>query len=135
MWLQVHASALSSALCRTYHTSGSGGWEGNCVAVAVWVHCLENLREPWPVGARCRGITRPRSLNFSAANSGSVFAHVCLRKLYVLCSRGEDFQGSQTHLLQIARVRMLCSRMNSPTSCVPWPAHLSWRGLDLYPGT
>ena len=34
-----------------------------------------------------------------------MFSHVCLRKLYVLCSRGGSLQGSQKHLLQIAQVR------------------------------
>ena len=58
--------------------------------------------------SRDRGIQRPRPLNLSSvAASGSVFSNVCLRKLYVLSSRGDDFQGSQTHLLQIARVRLL----------------------------
>jgi hypothetical protein len=56
----------------------------------------------------CRGITRPHALNFAAATSSTVFSHVCLRKLYVLCSRGGSLQGSQKHLLQIAQVSKWC---------------------------
>jgi hypothetical protein len=56
----------------------------------------------------CRGITRPHALNFAAATSSTVFSHVCLRKLYVLCSRGGSLQGSQKHLLQIAQVSRRC---------------------------
>ena len=58
-------------------------------------HCYDAAR---------RAFIRPRHLNFSPASTANNFAHVCLRKLYVLSSRGEGNQGPHGCLLQVAQV-------------------------------
>lgn len=51
-----------------------------------------------------RGISRADRLNFRPGAAGSSFEHVCLRKLYVLSSRGEGNQGPDGCLLEVAQV-------------------------------
>ena len=55
-------------------------------------------------GVARRAFVRPRHLNFSPASTANDFSHVCLRKLYVLSSRGEGNQGPHGCLLQVAQV-------------------------------
>ena len=47
---------------------------------------------------------RPSHLNFGPTEAANTFAHICLRKLYVLSSRGEGNQGPHGCLLQVAQV-------------------------------
>lgn len=51
-----------------------------------------------------RGIHRPAQLNFRPAATGISFEHVCLRKLYVLSSRGEGSLGPDGCMLEVAQV-------------------------------
>ncbi len=46
------------------------------------------------------GVARPRPLAIPASAAGSRFPHLCLRKLYVLCSRGAEAGAPQGCLLQ-----------------------------------
>ena len=50
------------------------------------------------------GVARPRRLAIPASAAGSRFPQLCLRKLYVLCSRGAEAGAPQGCLLQ-ARLR------------------------------
>lgn len=45
------------------------------------------------IGIVDRGISRPRSLNIPQATTGSNFSHVCIRKMFVLCSRSGGSSG------------------------------------------
>lgn len=44
-----------------------------------------------------RGIIRPRALSIPQATTGSNFSHVCVRKMYVLCSRATGAAGGSSH--------------------------------------
>ena len=48
-----------------------------------------------------RGIVRSHALDMPPSPSGSRFRQQCLRKMYVLCSRGVESQGPQSCLLQV----------------------------------
>ncbi len=64
------------------------------------------------VGVLDGGITRPRARHIPDSAAGSRFPHACLRKLYVLCSRGMEAQGAHGCLLEVSNV--LC-----PALCCP----------------
>lgn len=51
-----------------------------------------------------RGISRPRELSIPQATTGSNFSHVCVRKMYVLCSRATG--DSDDALLFVARLAL-----------------------------
>lgn len=51
-----------------------------------------------------RGISRPRELSIPQASTGSNFSHVCVRKMYVLCSRAAV--KSDDSLLIVARLAL-----------------------------
>ncbi|KAK9834027.1 hypothetical protein WJX81_004391 [Elliptochloris bilobata] len=52
------------------------------------------------------GVARPRRLAIPASAAGSRFPQLCLRKLYVLCSRGAEAGAPQGCLLQVARTAL-----------------------------
>lgn len=64
------------------------------------------------VGVLDGGITRPRARHIPDSAAGSRFPHACLRKLYVLCSRGMEAQGAHGCLLEVSN--LLC-----PALCCP----------------
>ena len=47
------------------------------------------------------GVARPRRMAIPASAAGSRFPQLCLRKLYVLCSRGAEAGAPQGCLLQV----------------------------------
>jgi len=49
-----------------------------------------------------RGVVRPRELSIPQATTFSNFSHVCVRKMYVLCSRGESGEPSRLHVARLA---------------------------------
>ncbi len=51
-----------------------------------------------------RGISRPRELSIPQATTGSNFSHVCVRKMFVLCSRASG--ESEDALLLVARLAL-----------------------------
>ena len=53
-----------------------------------------------------RGIARPRELSIPQATTGSNFSHVCVRKMYVLCSRVSGENDSNDSLLLVARLAL-----------------------------
>ncbi|KAK9810126.1 hypothetical protein WJX72_005196 [[Myrmecia] bisecta] len=52
------------------------------------------------------GIVRPRQRNIPNSAAGARFAHLCLRKMYVLCSRGVEAQGPHGCLLEVAQLAL-----------------------------
>eukprot|EP00884_Botryococcus_braunii_P011070 jgi/Botrbrau1/19965/Bobra.0059s0081.1 len=56
------------------------------------------------VGVVERGVGRPRALAIPRSAAGTRFGQLCLRKMFVLCSRGVDAQGPHACLLEVAQV-------------------------------
>ena len=48
-----------------------------------------------------RGLNRGRARNIPNSAAGSRFTHLCLRKMFVLCSRGAEASGAQLCLLEV----------------------------------
>lgn len=59
------------------------------------------------------GVARPRPLAIPASAAGSRFPHLCLRKLYVLCSRGAEAGAPQGCLLQARSMPLGSLRVTS----------------------
>ena len=48
-----------------------------------------------------RGVARPRYRNLPGSAVGARFPQLCLRKLYVVCSRGREPDGAQSCLHEV----------------------------------
>ncbi|KAK9868608.1 hypothetical protein WJX84_001848 [Apatococcus fuscideae] len=53
-----------------------------------------------------QGLERGRARNIPNSAAGSRYTHLCLRKMYVLCSRGAEASGAQLCLLQVAQITL-----------------------------
>lgn len=75
---------------------------------------------PAPLVARLisvvdRGIGRPKELSIPQTTTGSNFSHVCVRKMFVLCSRPSSSTTQPNPTLEVARMAlpMFLSRCDS----------------------
>ena len=64
-------------------------------------HAPEDVRRRL-IGVLDQAITRPKDRHIPNSAAGIRFSHTCLRKLYVLSSRGVQDQGTEDCLLQVS---------------------------------
>lgn len=77
--------------------------------------CPEDIRQSL-VGVLEQGVARPVTLNLPNSAAGARFPQLCLRKLYVICSRGG---GSESIDGCLEDVSLCCSTYNSKlASCL-----------------